>query len=74
MTFDIKALIDGAIKALKEQWEKLKDSLQTDIGKLNRRIKKLKEELADPDISMEDHIKENRRVGEIDSREKGFRK
>jgi len=56
MTFDIKALIDGAIKALKEQWEKLKDSLQTDIGKLNRKIKKLKEELADPDISMEDHI------------------
>lgn len=56
MTFDIKALIEGAIKQLKEQWEKLKDSLQTDIGKLNRKIKKLKEELADPDISMEDHI------------------
>ena len=52
MTFDIKALIDGAIKALKEQWEKLKDSLQTDIGKLNRKIKKLKEELADPNISL----------------------
>ena len=65
MTFDIKALIDGAIKALKEQWEKLKDSLQTDIGKLNRRIKKLKKELADPDISMEDHIKKTEELEKL---------
>ena len=65
MTFDIKALIDGVIKTLKEQWEKLKDSLQTDIGKLNRRIKKLKEELADPDISMEDHIKKTEELEKL---------
>ena len=65
MTFDIKALIDGAIKALKEQWEKLKDSLQTDIGKLNRKIKKLKEELADPNISMEDHIKKTEELEKL---------
>ncbi len=56
MTFDIKAFVDAAIQLLKDAWKELKEMLQTDIGKLNRKIKKLQEELADPDISMEDHI------------------
>ena len=65
MTFDIKALIDAVIQTLKDQWKELKDSLQTDIGKLNRRIEKLKEELADPDITMEDHIKKTEELEKL---------
>ena len=65
MTFDIKALVDSVIQALKDQWKELKEMLQTDIGKLNDKIEKLKEELADPDISMEDHIKKTEELEKL---------
>ena len=65
MTFDIKEFVNAVIQTLKDQWKELKESLQTDIGKLNRKIKKLKEELADPDISMEDHIKKSEELEKL---------
>ena len=70
MTFDIKAFIDAVIQTLKDQWKELKESLQTDIGKLNDKIEKLKEELADPNISMEDHIKKMEELEKLEQEKK----
>ena len=70
MTFDIKAFIDAVIQTLKDQWKELKESLQTDIGKLNDKIEKLKEEVADPNISMEDHIKKMEELEKLEQEKK----
>ncbi len=57
MSMDIKAMVDAVIQTIKDQWKELQKSLMSDIGKLDDKMNKLKEELADPNISMEDHIK-----------------
>jgi hypothetical protein len=71
INFDVKAFITSAIKAMKDAWKKLKESLQTDLQKIEGKIAKVKEQLADPDISMEDHI---RLSTELDTLEKEYKK
>jgi hypothetical protein len=65
MNFDIKKLVEDAIQTIKDQWKELQKSLQTDIGKLDDKIEKLKEELADPDISIDDHIKKTEELEKL---------
>ena len=67
MNFDVGAFVAKAIQAMKDQWEALKKSFQTDIGKLEDKIKKLKKELADDDITMEDHIKKSEELDKLEA-------
>ncbi len=66
MSMDIKAMVDAVIQTIKDQWKELQKSLMSDIGKLDDKMNKLKEELADPNISMEDHIKKMEELEKLD--------
>lgn len=57
MNLDIGALIRERIQSIKDKWEDTKLSKGIKIRKLKKEIEELEEKLADPDISMADHIK-----------------
>ena len=56
MNLDIGELIRKRIDKIKEKWESTKLGKKQKINKLEKEIKEIKEKLADPNISMQDHI------------------